>query len=530
MWRLVLIALAAVTVPLAQQKTGSISGVVRDASTDAVLSGVHISADGHQAVTDSLGRFSIGDVAAGSQWVHAWASERGGSGGVYVAVSAGEQAAAEIRLKLGGSITGRVVDEDHRPVTGASVILLSRRYENGRLAYSPVKSAPTDKDGVYRLDAVYSETPYLLLVKKALKANPASEDERESVLAPSYYPNVRDVGAAQTVTLMPGEVRTGVDIRVNPAPGYCIAGAVDRVGAAQDLAVSITENLALGSGWSLSPATVKVGVEGRFAACGLHPGEYRLSASGEPPASANAIVTDRDLADLKLLGRPVPTIAGEVAFDPPPREKPGVIDLSLMTYTNFGGPGYVDSLEKGASFGLGGALSFGDQVQVPGAFDLGRVAPGEWQVRLGKLPAGCYLKAATYGAQDVRHAPLRPAESAGGERLRLVLGCDGGAVSAKVTDDNGNPVSHVVLYLVPAGVASEGELSVNMRRANVVNGWSAPLSDVPPGKYLALATELDVDTSADKVEKLWQARGSGQELTVAAAAMVQIELRPVEIE
>jgi hypothetical protein len=442
MWQKALLVLVASTTTFAQappgpqQRTGSVSGVVRDASTEAPLSGVHVSVPGDDRTTDSQGRFAFEEVEPGSQRIRAWDQSRGAYGGVDVLVSPGQAAKAEIRLKLGGAITGRVVDEDRQPVAGAMVLLLSRRYEHGELAYSPSQTVAAGRDGGYRLEGVLPERPFLILAKKPLKAIDASEppsadpDKRERVVLPSLYPNAGDV------------------------------------------------------------------------------------------------------RDLKLLGRSAPSISGELAFDPPPRDKPGEIQVSLMRYVN-GGGGYADSAEKPATFGAFGGLGTGHRVPAPGAFDLGRVQIGDWQLRLPKLPEGCYLKEASYGSQNVLHAPLRLAQAAGGERLRLVIGCDGGALTARVMDKDGNTVSHAVLYLMAAHAPSEGALAESLRRADVVRGWSAPLGGIPPGKYLALATGLDLSPEyapADDIEKLWRARSSAKEVEIGPGAMVQITLEPLKID
>jgi protocatechuate 3,4-dioxygenase beta subunit len=125
MWHRVVVLLAACTIMPAQTQTaGSISGTVRDASTGAPLSNVRISLPGSEAATtDSEGRFRLEEIEPGPKRVWASDSVRGAGAGVSVMVRAGEEATVEIRLKPGGSISGRVVDSGGQPVARVVVLL-----------------------------------------------------------------------------------------------------------------------------------------------------------------------------------------------------------------------------------------------------------------------------------------------------------------------------------------------------------------------------------------------------------------------
>lgn len=223
MWQKVVMMLAACTAMPAQTQTaGSISGTVRDASTGAPLSSVHVSLPGSvTATTDSQGRFRFGDVEPGPKRLWASDSEHGASGGVSVMVRAGEEAPVEIRLLPGGSISGRVVDHAGQPVAHVAVLLLQRRYRYRDVVYSPDQVVATDEKGEYRLDRVAAQQGLVILVKRPLKATAPDQvppyDNRERVLLPTFYGNSADISGAQTVVLASGERRERVDIRMADA-------------------------------------------------------------------------------------------------------------------------------------------------------------------------------------------------------------------------------------------------------------------------------------------------------------------------
>ena len=332
MWqKALIIAVGSATIlaqatPGPQQRPTSIFSVVRDASTVAPLSDVYVSVADGGTMTDSQGRFTVEGLDPGLQWIRASDKGRGAHGEVYVVVSSGQQAKAETRLKLGGGITGRVVDEDWQAVIGATVLLLSRTYEFGEQCYSPDEAVSTGRDGEYRLAGVPPEHAFLTLAKKPLKAfspklePPADRENSEHILLRSFYRNARDIRSVLTVTLAPGETRAGVDIHMSATPSHCIAGAVDRVGDPGVLSLSLTKRLSFKSGWALFPGTVDVKPDGQFRACGLHPGEQHVSGSGASTdqrlfALGDVVVIDQDVRDLSLQGRRVPPISGELTIN-----------------------------------------------------------------------------------------------------------------------------------------------------------------------------------------------------------------------
>ena len=114
-----------------------------------------------------------------------------------------------------------------------------------------------------------------------------------------------------------------------------------------------------------------------------------------------------------------------------------------------------------------------------------------------------------------------------GSEYGLVLGCDGGSVTARVTGTDGQPVAAAILYLFDSDVGSQGALAGSLRRAEVMDGWSTPLKGLRPGKYLVLAGDLDVGlpgASVDDIEKLWRAKSDAKEVEIGSGGMVQVAI------
>lgn len=546
MWRSAALLFVAFTLLAAQTQTGAISGVVRDADTGAPLADVSVSIAGGQTKTDSQGRFRLAGVEAGLQRV--WASDppRAAAGGTSITVKAGEEATADIALKIGGSIAGRVVDSDGRAVAGAVVLLLYRSYNYGELVYAPLRTAATDRNGEYRMDGVPVQQGLFVLVKERLSVTVADAvppyDGRERVLLPTFYGNASDIAAAQRITLTSGEHREHVDVRIAHVPAYCVEGTVEGAGA-KEAFVNFAETLGFDSAWALTPATVRASANGKFQVCGLHAGEYRVVAGSALPANGlsdrisgraenafarcNIAITDRDLRDIKPLPDEAVRIVGDASFDPAPAERQAKVAISLMRMVS--DEDYADAVQSPPATSVRmGALSMGGASVVPGPLDLGRWRPGELYLRVSRLPAGCYIKEATYSRQDLLRGLLRLSEAAGDQQVRLVIGCDGATVTARVTDPDGKPVEHTNLYLFDADAGGPGALAASLRRAEVAVGWSTPLTAVRPGKYLALVSdELSVTPPfcpADAIEALWNAKSEAKPVEAGPSAIVQVTI------
>jgi hypothetical protein len=526
--------------PPAEPVSGSVAGVVKDAVTNAPLADVPVSVDEFRANTDAQGRFAFQRLDPGRHWISVYEQRRALSAGVYALVNAGQEVTGvEILVKMGGTISGKVVDEDQKPVAGAAVLLLEKKFEFGQMAYDRELTATTGDDGRYSLQPVRAERSYLILVKKPLaaaaRAAAASEAaaERQRVLVPTYFPSAPGAQGAQPVVLTPGENREGADVKMAGAASYCIHGTLDVGGGAAPDSLTITEHMALLMGSTFAPVTVKANAEGKFQTCGLHPGSYLLAArSGEssnppPEASVSAftpvLITDSDAQDVKLLARPPARIAGDATWDPPPSGSAAekLVSIGLIRSIVFDDEADAAGLRSS----MGGAFQFGGDVPVPGPFSLGRVpAAGDYRFHVSNLSQGCYVKEASYGTADVLHGLLRLTGGGAEGRVRLVLACDGGSLTARVADSDGNPVSHVHLYVMPADTPSEAALSSSIQSSEVEKGWSGVTGPLPPGKYLVLASDLELDGTAEPIVKLWQARPKAKEVEVGPHAVVQVTL------
>ena len=517
----------------AQSPTASVAGIVRDSTTGAPVAGARIEFGRWAATADSQGRFSIRKVDPGRYWITATDDVRAGSGGAYALLAAADEPTnVEIVVNLGGFISGRVFDDDRHPLEGAAVLVLTPVFSQGELSYTPAGNAKTGRNGEYRIGPVRAGRRYMVLAKKVLRPRqPVDPAARDNVLVPTYYPDTPHVEQGQPVVVSPSEDRTGVDIRLAPSPWFCIEGVV----AAASRPVDIFERMPFTQGWQFQPVSVKTDADGRFQSCGFHPGEYRLTSANfsagrdRTVASAEVEITTRDLRDVKLEVRAPALVAGDTVWDPAPA-KPVDARIGIALTTSATRTTYADggSPNSGYAFGM---ESTSRSITVPGNFNLGNWPVDDYTLSVSGIPAGCYLKDALWGTTSVLHEPVRLSRGFGGDiRLRVVLACDAGSLAAHVTDRDGAPVSNVNLYVIPAPLPTPAALQEVVRRAAVQQGWSDPVRQLPPGKYLALACDLELDGTADPILKLGRALSKAKEVEVTAGAPAQVTLEPVTVE
>jgi len=403
-------------------------------------------------------------------------------------------------------------------------------FSQGALAYTPAEKTKTNRSGEYRLGRLRAGRRYLVLAKKVLRTHPAADPAaRDTVLLPTYFPGTPRVEQSEPVIVSPSENRSGVDIRLASGPWFCIEGEV----SAPMPSLQIFENMPLTQGWKFEPVTVKPDSEGRFAACGFHSGEYRLSAAAGSAgrdmiaAYAEAEITTHDLRGLRVPVRTPVTIAGETAWDPTPvTEVAANLNISLTTSSVRSNYADGDVPSSGYVFGMNSV----SKIAVPGEFNLGSWPADDYTLSVSGIPAGCYLKDALWGTTSVLHRPLRIERGFGGDvRLRIVLACDAGSITAHVTDHDGAPVSNGNLYLFPSTADTPAAMQEMLRRARVQKGWSE-FRRIPPGRYFALACDLELDGTAEPILKLWDARWRGKEFEVSGNATVQITLERMRVE
>src|SRR5262249_6326543 len=187
------------------------------------------------ATTDAEGRYKFSDVAAGGYIVSVHAPayalqverRRRSDAGKGLNVSENDNLEnVDLTMTRGGVVTGKVTDEDGRPVIAESVTVFRLDQQGKRIqtnAFEPFGREETDDQGVYRIFGIEAGR-YLV----AAGTSPEEINMRtDSFYARTLHPDTTDQSKAKVIEIKPGRETANRDIRIaRPAKGYMASGRV----------------------------------------------------------------------------------------------------------------------------------------------------------------------------------------------------------------------------------------------------------------------------------------------------------------
>jgi hypothetical protein len=398
--------------------TGAVTGVVKLGDAPAVGISLTLLPDrmgpigqqpdsANRVVTDEKGEYRFTSVAAGRYRVTplaeafvitSGATLNGGSSGVSVTVSEGQTTSnIDLTLARGGVITGRVTDEDGRPVI-AERIGLSMVDANGQpqsVNGGTSFGNETDDRGVYRLYGLPAGR-YLVSAGGGDRAGVS----RRIRYPLTYYPDVVDQDQAKPVDVKTDFSADGIDIHLGaPLKTYGVTGRVVDADSGQP-APSLPVNIVPLRGRGGAAGGVAVGgvvgsvanAEGAFRVTGLAPGNYQASAGssgftgGDPSAASdfysdpvNFEISGGDVTGVEIKVHQGATIAGVVVIDGGADPSIGAQLSQLMISAVSRGGQQSPAQGQAGGGGMGGRQNF-SQVGSDGAFRITGVPPG--RVRL----------------------------------------------------------------------------------------------------------------------------------------------------
>jgi len=599
---LILLAGVLVAQTTTPDSKGAVAGVVKD-TTGALVSGITVST-GHEAehgtlitadgitvgvggpsvtaLTDEAGSYAITDLLPGTYTVKTDCNPESRR----VKVNAGERATLDFVCPANAAISGHVLDPNGDPAVDAFVWLLKAEYQGGVLKQIVIGPKVTMEDGAYAFDAgLEANRRYYVLVdisppEEVVPALAADLKEREPIQVPTYYPSATRTDSATPVVLQPGEHREQVDIKIATSAFYCIEGKLSASGAPAISSFAI-QDIAL-AGTRLARLRSSSGEDGKYRACGLPSGSYRLSTQegftefalsssdlehvdlsvdpahlslhvdwdGDPPSApeipkldAAAETTLRKIA--ALLGMGDAPSADDLKGLANRLRRPDLNDTELwnavmrmrgdadfpMEMGNLMGQlrprdSVVNVTLSGTTNGL--ARSLGAQIPSDSPFRDG-IPPGDYAVGVQAFgSSSAYAKEMTYNGLKLADGILRIAPAASGT-LHVVMVEGSATLTVAVSDAEGKGVSDATVIVVPDGVTSVPSLARAVSHGKTDQNGNASQT-LAPGKYRVLAATQSVRWAVpDDLEKVLLVLFQAKDIEVDAKATLQITLEPVPI-
>jgi hypothetical protein len=418
-----------------------------------------------RATTDKEGRFQMNNLPDGRYYLvplapayFAPSEDRMIASGKPVTLTKGETLEGiELKLILGGVITGRVTTAGGQPVIGREIY--TRATDPRALQQLPVMSAGgsrfrTDDRGVYR---IYGLPPgrFIVSVRSETPGQPGW----------LFHPGVTEESRAGQVDVVAGKVVENVDIKLPPITrSYEASGRVIDEATGQPIPKISVDRSVLGANSNGAIAHVgpqPVDERGAFRFPNLAPGRYAvyISIGGEYYSDQVIFnVTDQDVTGLEIKARHGASLSGVVDIE-------GARDPSVLSAPS--------RLHVGVGKQAGG-MGAGSDVGADGRFRITGLSPDKFRFILWSTTQQGRLS--LLGAERDGFPLPEWFEVAAGEQvtgLRIIVAFGAGVVRGQVQ--------------IVGGTLPEGSrMSVSARRADFTGRPSsaAPASVDTRGRFI----------------------------------------------
>ena len=495
----------------AQDPTGGVTGIVRDAVSHQPLKKAMVTVNPTQfmgaqtqnfgpksATTDVSGTFSIDNLPAGKYQLTVqhqnYPQGRMGAIRKTVAINAGEKAGPiEVELIPPGTISGRILDEDGDPLNGCFAQAHPAAHPEQGAQGGPGTQGAVEA-GEYRLYGIPAGK-YVLTARcgqPPFQPRPfsAGPDPPPSLAYPlQYYPLALDAKSAQVIELTPGSERSGVDFRMKPSPVTFVRVALSPAGSdarnlmAQLIPAETPRIFGIGSGARPNATDNTLVFQQVF------PGSYFLAAvsNGENQLSAMQRIEVKDQpVETVLELKPAIDISGTVQIEGDPQGKIPLNQLQIFL---------------APELPMGGMRQTPTAPEADGSFTLKSVTASQWHIQVNG--PNVFLKSATIGSTDVTDKVLDLSSGAAGP-LKLIVSANGGVI-------RGTAPAGYQVFITPVAGQQFGGMNV----AGADQNGQYKFTFVKPGVYRIAAMEAGGEVPED-----------AKQITVREGETVTVDVKP----
>lgn len=497
-----------------------VEGVVVNAVTGAGIAGVRVRvfpvdggpADGRSTGTDAEGHFRIEGLKDGAYRAIYDVSgfkripAPGNAPPPFAVVSGGPPVRLEIKMQPLGTISGRVMDGNGRPVPGAAVRLVRGEMVCAvPVCFAPSQVAKTSAHGEYTFKGLEPGAWLVSAVAPATWAPPEARGQERLGWAETFYPGVADPRLEQTVNVQAGAEQWGIDIKLAAAPVHQIRGRV--LGPDGAPLAKVTVALRKGFGSVLTQDTK---ADGSFEFASVMDDEWDLWAFGERSGvklkgAQTVEIKGRDLENFEVRLNAPFALRGKLIMEVPegvPAPEAPPIDMLLVSN--------IPATTGGADATI---VRHSDD----GSLTARNVYPGTYEVeQISDPPAPYYLDSIRLGDHDALGLVSILSDA---EPLTITYKLGGGTVRGTME----NCAGPLLLIPVERVLRRRGFWRVTECRENGRFEFAA----VRPGEYYAFAIASDDPGSFAAVMKDDRLLGQASKVTVRANESTAVEIRPL---
>lgn len=525
------------------QAKAKISGRVLTASGKP-LAGAHVTVSGQSgdvaiAKTDQTGRYSVevepgtyGVRAEQNGYVTAWYKLEDATGQhTPLTLEAGQtMSTVDFRLKKGGVITGRILDEYGEPLIGQRVMVIPKDKEQDALTRSFWMPMWTDDRGIYRIYGLSSGSYYVGVQREEQKIVRFGTGQTSipGQGQATYYPGVNLLSEATEVVVNEGAETTGIDFKLKPgsSEGLRIFGRVTNQ-SGQPLEGAMVWLMPSERSGGIMPTQMFCDGNGQYEIKGLQPGKYivqavntRMLTQQEDAIAAplaKEVTLDKESLELNFQFERAAVVSGRVVLEG--NRVPQEVTQSYVVLRPLGSSRMFAGFRPGVP-------------DKDGHFAIKSVPGGHYRVDVHRRDLPYYVKSVIVGDVDVYQTGLVVESGNDVSDLLIVLSDAGATLKGRVLSQKG-PLAGASIFLAPldALAVQNPELAPSNRAMSDQRG-QFEVKAVRPGRYFVFALKenppwKDADGLA---EFLRNHREQIQVIELKDGETKQLDLKPLVIK
>lgn len=525
-------ALCVVSLPAQEEQAdeGSLEGTVINGVTKEPVRKAQVTlvpGNVPQAITDANGRFIFRKLPPGTYTLHAQHPE-------FPLIVSGMAATSPLMVTLapqekksdlvmaltpGASISGRVMDQDDRPLSGCNVQTLQLAPGPGGGRLYATRGEASDDRGEYRTHGLARGHYYVsvqcsqpLPMAHGLVRRGSEADLPEQRYAAEFYPDSPDPSGASRVMVAAGANVTGIDFHMHATSTVTVHGRINADAEALSLKphVELVSRDPLLSGMLRFAASVNAQT-GAFRIPAVPAGAYTLKALAQDKRHVYEARIPVDIGaepprpiDLPLIPGGEFTGTIELEGDPP---KPPIENLRIRLTpldAEFSGSWPEAKVERDGTFSLSGVVA------------------GRWCLRIEGAQA--YVKSLSVSGQEVHGCAVSVFPGSGGV-MRAVVSTKMANVEGMVSGMTPQQPNSVLLILVSEEADAQGQ--PRTVRAGTDGHFS--ITGIEPGRYRLYAAggmEGAVLQQNLRVLKALETRATRIEMEAGGRSTTQAQLIP----